>query len=95
MSYYIYILTNNFKNVLYIGFTNNLARRLYEHETGEIRGFTEKYKTKKLVYYESYDNSDLAIAREKEIKGWRREKKNTLIEKLNPRWNDLKSHLNN
>ena len=95
MAYYIYILTNDFGNVMYNGMTNDLLRRLYEHETESIKSFTQKYKTHKLVYYETYDDPRLAIAREKEIKGWRREKKDKLVKTLNPDWKDLKETLNN
>ena len=88
-NYYIYILTNQNNNVLYIGMTNNLERRIYEHKNKLFKGFTEKYNVNKLVYYEHTFDVSSAIRREKEIKKWRREKKNALITELNPTWNDL------
>lgn len=84
--YSIYILTNWSKKVLYIGVTNNLSRRLQEHVSGTIPGFTQKYNCKNLIYYEEFDYIENAIAREKQIKKWRREKKDKLIESFNPRW---------
>ena len=69
--------------------TNNLIRRLYEHKNKLVKGFSEKYNTDKLVYYEHTSDVNSAIQREKEIKKWRREKKNALIEKTNPNWDDL------
>lgn len=88
-SYYIYFMANNNNNVLYLGMTNNLERRIYEHQSGLIAGFSQKYKTYKLVYFEDTTDVNAAISREKEIKKWRREKKNHLIETLNPKWDDL------
>ncbi len=89
MQYYIYFLTNKSNKVLYTGVTNNLERRIYEHKNKLIDGFTSKYNLQKLVYYEVFDDINYAISREKEIKGWIRDKKNLLIKKLNPNWNDL------
>ena len=86
---YVYMLSNERNTVLYTGVTNDLARRLYEHRHGITRGFTYRYNTKKLVYFEQIDGEIEAIAREKTIKGFRREKKNALIERMNPQWNDL------
>ena len=77
--YYVYLLTNTNNKVLYLGVTNNLLRRLYEHKNGLVKGFTKKYNVHKLVYYEETDNVYAAISREKEIKKWRREKKDRLI----------------
>ena len=74
--YFVYILTNLKKNVLYVGVTNDISRRLHEHISGAIPGFTKKYNCKDLIYYEQFDYINNAISREKEIKGWRREKKN-------------------
>ncbi|MHB8339108.1 MAG: GIY-YIG nuclease family protein [Ignavibacteriaceae bacterium] len=88
-NYYIYILTNKYNKVIYVGMTNNLDRRLFEHKNKMLEGFTKKYNVDKLVYYEHTSNVDAAIAREKEIKKWRREKKNKLIETNNPDWKDL------
>ena len=84
--YYIYILTNQNKTVLYIGVTNNLSRRLKEHFEGKIPGFTQQYRCRYLIYYELFQFIDQAIAREKELKAWRREKKEMLISKRNPEW---------
>ena len=87
--YYVYILTNWKNNVVYTGVTNDLKRRIYEHKKKVLPGFTNDYNVNKLVYFESYNNIDEAIIREKQIKGWRREKKNLLVEKQNPGWVDL------
>lgn len=87
--YDVYILTNSFGNVMYIGVTNNLERRLAEHKSGAIEGFTKRYNVHKLVYMESYADINEAIVREKQLKGWRREKKKALVETLNPQWHDL------
>lgn len=87
--YYVYILTNWSNKVLYTGVTNNLERRLYEHKNKSVKGFTEKYNINKLVYFDSTTDVNAAIAREKQIKGWTRNKKNALIESINSQWNDL------
>ena len=87
--YYVYILSNWNNKVLYIGVTNNLQRRIYEHKNKLIKGFTAKYNVDKLVYFEEYNEPKYAIAREKQLKGWKREKKNFLIEKVNFEWKDL------
>ena len=87
--YYVYILSNWCDNVLYIGVTNNLPRRLYEHRNHLVKGFAEKYQTNKLVYFETTGDVRVAIEREKQLKGWTRIKKNTLIAKSNPQWKDL------
>lgn len=87
--YYIYILTNKNNTVLYSGVTNNLVRRCHEHKTKLFKGFTEKYNVDKLIYYELFDEIEFAIRREKQIKGYSREKKDRLIEKFNPNRNDL------
>ena len=76
---------------MYLGVTNNLERRLYEHKNKLIKGFTEKYNVNKLVYFEETQDVTAAIAREKEIKKWRREKKNQLVNRMNPNWKDLSS----
>lgn len=88
-NYYIYILANWTNSVIYIGVTNNLSRRLFEHKNKLLDGFTKKYNLDKLVYFETYNDINEAILREKELKKWRREKKNNLIESLNPDWRDL------
>ncbi len=87
--YYIYFLTNKYLNVLYVGITNNLIRRVYEHKNKLQKGFTEKYNLDQLVYYEIYSDVENAIIREKQIKGWSRIKKNKLVSKFNPEWRDL------
>jgi len=89
--YYVYILTNWNNKVMYVGVTNNLERRIYEHENKLIKGFTEKYNVNKLVYFEETQDVNAAIEREKEIKKWRREKKNQLVNLMNPNWDDLAS----
>jgi putative endonuclease len=75
--------------VLYIGVTNSLIHRVLEHKNGLVEGFTKKYKCQKLVYYEETDDISAAIAREKQLKKWRREKKVKLIDTINPGWKDL------
>ncbi len=88
-SYYVYITTNITNNVLYIGVTNNLPRRIYEHKNGLVEGFSKKYKTNRLVYYETTNDINSAIAREKQLKNWHREWKMNLIEKENPGFSEL------
>ena len=88
-SYYVYILTNWNNRVMYIGVTNNLERRLYEHKNHLVDGFTKKYHVDKLVYYEMTGDVRAAIAREKQLKGWTRAKKNALVQTQNPDWLDL------
>ena len=87
--YYVYLLTNWNNKVMYIGMTNDLPRRVHEHRTHAVKGFTEKYNVHKLVYFEETSDVHAAIAREKEIKKWRREKKNALVIQANPTWRDL------
>ena len=87
--YYVYLLTNWSNKVLYTGVTNDLKRRLYEHTEGLADGFTQKYHVHKLVYFEVTTDVRSAIAREKQIKGWTRAKKNALVETSNPGWADL------
>ena len=89
MLFAVYIMTNFTNKVLYIGMTNNLERRVEEHKSGSVQGFSQKYKTNKLVYYELGDYVHSAIAREKELKGWSRAKKAKLIKSINPDWKDL------
>jgi len=86
--YYVYILTNKQKT-LYIGITNSLERRMYEHRMKLIDGFTKKYNLTRLVHYEHTNDIDYAILREKQLKGWLRQKKVDLIEQGNPEWKDL------
>jgi putative endonuclease len=92
-AYYVYILTNWNNKVIYVGFTNNLERRIYEHKHKMVEGFTKKYNLNKLVYFEETSDVISAITREKEIKKWRREKKNNLVIEKNPQWDDLSSWL--
>jgi putative endonuclease len=87
--YYIYIMTNKNNTVLYTGVTNDLKRRVYEHKAKLIEGFTKKYNVDKLVYYEVFEDSYHAIAREKQIKGGSRQKKINLINSINDTWKDL------
>ena len=87
--YYVYLLTNKSNSVIYCGVTNDLVRRVYEHKNKLVEGFTKKYNVNKLVYYEIFKNIEGAILREKQIKGWVREKKNALVLSMNPNWNDL------
>jgi putative endonuclease len=87
--YYVYILTNKPRGTLYIGITGNIAKRIYEHKNKIIDGFSKKYDLNKLVYCESCDDVNAAIAREKMLKKWNRIWKIELIEQLNPAWDDL------
>jgi putative endonuclease len=86
--YFAYIMASR-SGVLYTGITNDLKRRVSEHKAGKVPGFTSKYRVTQLVYFERYTDVREAIAREKEIKGWRRAKKIALLETLNPEWRDL------
>lgn len=87
--FYVYILTSKKRGTLYIGVTSNLVKRVYEHRESVVKGFTKKYHVIHLVYFESCDDPNTAIAREKQLKNWRREWKIQLIERDNPDWNDL------
>jgi putative endonuclease len=87
--YYIYIITNKRNGTLYIGVTNNLIRRIYEHKNKLVDGFSKKYGLDKLVYFEVYDAIENAINREKYLKGKKRKYKIDLIESMNKMWNDL------
>lgn len=89
---YVYILTNK-SDTLYIGVTSNLESRLWQHGSKVHPGFTSKYNIDTLVYFEQFDSIIDAIAREKQIKKWSRGKKNTLVERQNPRWIDLSTML--
>ncbi len=86
--YYVYILTNGART-LYIGVTNDLTRRVYEHKQKPLDGFTKKYNITYLVYYETTSDVEVARAREKQLKGWRRDRKIALIEASNPQWKDI------
>ena len=87
--YYVYIITNKRNTVLYVGVTNDLKRRMYEHKNKLIEGFSKKYNLSKLVYFEQTNDIYKAINREKQLKKWRREKKEWLINQMNPQWDDL------
>jgi len=89
MSYFIYILGNKQRTVFYIGVTNNVQRRVFEHKNGLVQGFTKRYRLTILLYFEEYRNIKEAIAREKQLKNWRRDWKLNLIKKTNPRLEDL------
>ena len=89
-TYYVYILTNKYNTVLYTGITNDLNRRIYEHKNKiDSNSFTAKYKIYKLVYYETTEDVISAIAREKQIKNYSRQKKNDLINAFNPSWKEI------
>lgn len=91
--YYVYILTNDRGNVIYIGISEDLKKRIYFHKQRLIAGFTKKYNVHKLVYYEVYFSLEEAQKREKQLKGKTRVKKNTLVESNNPSWRDLSSEI--
>jgi len=88
-NYYVYILASKRNGTLYIGVTNDLLRRVYEHKNDFVKGFTSKYGVHQLVFYEQCESHESAITREKQIKEWQRKWKPELIEKLNPLWKDL------
>jgi putative endonuclease len=89
-NYYVYILTNWNGSVMYVGMTNDLERRMAEHKSKTVPGFTSKYNVKKLVYFEHMTDVFRAIEREKEIKKRRRQKKDRLVESINPEWKELR-----
>jgi putative endonuclease len=89
--YYVYIITNDYNTVLYTGVTNDLARRIWEHKEKKMKGFTQKYNVHRLVYFEEFELIEMAIEREKQIKGYSRKKKNELIESINKDWKELLS----
>ncbi len=90
--YAVYIMASN-SGTLYTGFTSNLVKRVWEHKNGVVKGFTLKYGCHKLVYYGVSDCFDAALAREKQVKGWSRKKKEDLIRTINPGWKDLYQNL--
>jgi len=90
---YVYIMTNAYNRVLYMGVTSDLARRVYEHKQGLSGGFTSRYNVKKLVYYEMLADAYSAISREKQIKAGSRKAKLDLIQRMNPEWRDLYDEL--
>lgn len=87
--YYVYILTTASNKVLYTGVTNDLERRCYEHKHKLVKGFTQKYNVNKLIFFEIFEDIDLAISREKQIKGYSRAKKVALIDQFNKNWDEL------
>jgi putative endonuclease len=89
MAYYVYLLASKKYGTLYVGVTNDLVRRVYQHKRKTLPGFTVRYAIDKLVWFEVYDDASTAIAREKQLKKWRREWKIRLIEQENPDWHDL------
>jgi putative endonuclease len=89
LMYFVYILASGKHGTLYLGVTNDLIRRIYEHKNKLTRGFTSRYNVNRLVWYECYDDPTTAIEREKELKKWRRDWKIALIEEANPDWEDL------
>ena len=89
MAYYVYLLANRKHGTLYLGVTNDIVRRVYEHRSKATGGFTARYDVNKLVRFEIYDDVLTAIARERELKKWRRDWKIRLIEEQNPDWTDL------
>lgn len=91
--FFVYILSNRHRNVVYVGSTDDLKKRVYFHKKRLIPGFTKKYNVDRLVYFEECNSTDDAIVREKQIKGYRREKKIFLIEHMNPNWRDLYQEL--
>ncbi|MBR5322125.1 MAG: GIY-YIG nuclease family protein [Clostridia bacterium] len=91
--FYVYVLSNDNNRVLYIGVTNDLRRRVYEHKSEKIEGFTKEYHVHKLVYFEKYFDPIRAISREKQLKKWTRKKKDDLIDKMNPQREDLASRI--
>ena len=88
-NYYIYIMANKTNSTIYIGVTSDLIKRVWQHKNKLVDGFTKHYNVNKLVYYEETTDVNSAIAREKQLKGWNRAKKNKLIESINPNWKDL------
>lgn len=93
-TYYVYILSSKRNGTLYIGVTNDLERRLYEHRNNLIEGFTNKYNVHRLVYFEDVNDIQSALQREKQLKRWTRKWKLELIEKVNPEWRDLANDFN-
>ncbi|MGO9173914.1 MAG: GIY-YIG nuclease family protein [Rhodomicrobium sp.] len=89
MQYYVYFLASKLGGTLYVGVTNDLVRRVYEHKEGNVEGFTKKYGVTQLVYFEAHTDIEAAIQREKQIKRWNRAWKVRLIEEKNPNWDDL------
>ncbi len=95
MAYYVYLLASKKHGTLYLGVTNDIVRRVYEHRTNAVSGFTSRYDVHKLVWFEIYDDAITAITREKELKKWRRDWKIRLIEEQNLEWVDLYPGISN
>jgi putative endonuclease len=95
MAYYVYLLASRKHGTLYVGVTNDLVRRVYEHRTKAAPGFTTRYGVSKLVWFEIHDTAEAAITLEKELKKWRRDWKIRLIEENNPAWDDLYAGISN
>ena len=93
MEYYVYILANKNNSTIYIGVTNDLVRRIYEHKNNVVKGFTQKYNVHKLVYFEQTENIENAIIREKQLKNWHREWKFNLVKSTNPQFKDLSADI--
>ena len=87
--FFVYIMASKRNGTLYVGMTNDLVRRVYEHKSDLVAGFTKRHRVHQLVYFEQYDQPQIAIEREKQIKGWKRQWKMRLIETTNPQWDDL------
>jgi putative endonuclease len=94
MSFWVYLLASRRNGTLYVGMTDDLARRVWEHRTGAVPGFTSKYSVKTLVWYEQHESRESAFQRERQIKKWNRAWKLELIEKFNSHWSDLAEQLN-
>ena len=93
MSFWVYILASRRNGTLYIGMTDDLVRRAWEHRTGAVRGFTRQYGIKMLVWFEQHETRESALQRERQLKKWNRAWKLQLIERFNPSWNDLADEL--
>ncbi|MDD4645519.1 MAG: GIY-YIG nuclease family protein [Bacteroidales bacterium] len=91
--FFVYVMATDNNRVIYVGVTNDLKRRVFEHRNGINKGFTSRYNVSKLVYYETFHYINAAIAREKKLKEWRRVWKDDLINRINPQWNDLSTTL--
>lgn len=87
--YYVYMMVSSSRRALYTGVTNNLERRVFQYKNDEFEGFSQQYQAHRLVWFERYSNIQTAIARAKQLKGWRRAKKNWLVQMTNPEWRDL------
>ena len=87
--YYVYMMVSSTRRALYIGVTNNLERRVFQHKHDQMEGFSQQYQVHRLVWFERHSDIHHAIAREKQLKGWRRAKKNWLVQMTNPEWKDL------